>query len=89
MQKAAISRLPFCSKEVAQWNSQQYVAALRHDCSCPDYNRHFRQFMHVSFKIAAQLGDTYLDALTANETIISQNVTDNLFRRHLPPLFGS
>ncbi len=76
-------------KEVAQWTSRQYVAALRHDLSCPDYNRHFRQFMHVAFKIAAQLGTTYLDALTANEAIISQNVTDNLHRRHLHPIFGS
>ena len=81
------SHLP-SSEEVARWNSRQYVAALRHDLSCPDYNLHFRQFMHVSFKIAAQLGFTYLDALAANETIISQNVTGNLFRRHLQPIFG-
>lgn len=74
--------------EVAKWSSNQYVAALRHDLTCPSYNRHFRQFIHVSFKIAAKLGPVYLDALTANETIISRNVTDNLFRRHLQPIFG-
>ena len=47
------ARLP-SPEEVAQWNSQEYVAALRHDQSCPAYNPHFRQFIHVSFKIAAQ-----------------------------------
>jgi hypothetical protein len=81
-------RLPSV-QEVAQWNSGEYVAALRHDLSNPAYNRHFRQFLHVSFKIAAELSSTYLDALAAHETIISRNVTDNLFRRHLLPIFGA
>ena len=44
--------------------------------------------MYVSFEIAAKLGSTYLEALAAHETIISRNVTDNLFRRHLQPIFG-
>ncbi|SDU12266.1 tagaturonate epimerase [Verrucomicrobium sp. GAS474] len=74
--------------EVEGWTSEQYVAALRHDPACPGYNPHFRQFIHVSFKIAAKLGTTYLDALTENRAIIARNVTDNLFRRHLLPIFG-
>ena len=81
------SRLPSV-EELGKWSSEQYVAALRHDQACSDYNLHFRQFIHVSFKIAAKLGPVYLGALKANEAIISRNVTDNLFRRHLLPIFG-
>jgi hypothetical protein len=80
-------RLP-SPKEVAQWSSEQYVAALRHDLNCPGYNLHFRQFLHVSFKIAAELGSTYTDALTTHEPIIARNVTENLFSRHIQPIFG-
>jgi hypothetical protein len=75
-------------KEVAQWTSAQYVAALRHDQTCPSYNLHFRQFLHVSFKIAAELGTAYTDALAAHEAIIGRNVTENLFVRHIQPIFG-
>jgi len=81
------ARLP-SPKAVAQWDSGQYAAALRHDQSSPGYNLHFRQFLHVSFKIAAELGSAYTDALAAHEAIISPNVTDNLFRRHIEPIFA-
>ena len=75
-------------EEVNAWSSQQYVDALRHDQSCPDYNLHLRQLIHVGFKIAAEMGDRYTDALKANEAIIARNVTGNLYERHLLPIFG-
>jgi hypothetical protein len=74
--------------EVQAWTSDDYCAALRHDQKSPKYNRHFRQFIHVSFKIAAEMGPRYLDALKANEAIIARNVTENLFARHIVPIFG-
>ena len=43
--------------------------------------------MHVSFKIAAELGSEYTDALKAYEDTISKYVANNLFERHLKPLF--
>ncbi|MDP4643132.1 MAG: tagaturonate epimerase family protein [Opitutales bacterium] len=75
-------------EEVNAWSSQQYVDALRHDQSCPDYNLHLRQLIHVGFKIAAEMGDRYTNALKANEAIIARNVTGNLYERHLLPIFG-
>ncbi|MDA9317179.1 tagaturonate epimerase family protein [Puniceicoccaceae bacterium] len=75
-------------EEVNAWSSQQYVDALRHDQSCPDYNLHLRQLIHVGFKIAAEMGDRYTDSLKANEAIIARNVTGNLYERHLLPIFG-
>jgi hypothetical protein len=33
------------------------------------------------------MGDRYLDALKAAEESVSRNVTENLYARHLKPLF--
>ena len=80
-------RLPAVA-EVNGWKSSQYSASLRHDLSSPHYNADFRQLIHVSFKIASEMGARYTDALEANETIIARNVTGNLFDRHIVPIFG-
>jgi len=72
---------------VAKWTSARYCTALRHDPKCKDYNPHFRQLLHVGFKIAAQKGDRYLKMLEANEAIVGRNVTMNLYERHLKPIF--
>jgi hypothetical protein len=79
-------RLPSI-ETVNGWTSEQFVAALRHDPENPSYNRHLRQLLHVGYKIAAKLGDRYLNALKENETFVSKNVTENLYERHLKPLF--
>ncbi|NOY40988.1 MAG: hypothetical protein GXP26_04005 [Planctomycetes bacterium] len=78
------SQLP---KQIDAWSSQQYVDALRHDPTCPDFNPSFRQLLHVGYKIAAQMGDRYLAMLAECEETISKNVTANLYERHLVPLF--
>ncbi len=80
------TRLPGVA-EVNGWTGEQFTGALRHDQGNPAYNRHFRQLLHVGFKVAAQLGDTYLAALEANAEVIGRNVTENIFRRHMLPLF--
>lgn len=73
--------------EVSGWEASQYTAALRHDQSCPEFNPHFRQLLHVGYKIAAKMGDRYLGMLKECEESISRNVTENLFDRHIEPLF--
>ncbi|MBC2596029.1 hypothetical protein H5P28_17315 [Ruficoccus amylovorans] len=80
-------RLP-AAESVAQWSSEQFVAALEHDVSNSEYNQHLRQLIHVGFKIAAKMGDRYLNALDEHAAIINQGVTDNLYRRHILPIFG-
>ena len=80
------AKLP--SKETVNgWTSEQFVAALRHDPKKTSYNPHLRQLLHVGYKIAAKMGDRYLNALKQNEKFVSKNVTENLFERHLKPLF--
>jgi hypothetical protein len=80
------SRLP-SKEEVQGWNSEQFVSALRHDPRNPEYNPHLRQLLHVGFKVAAKMGERYLDMLKACEATVANNVTENLYERHLKPLF--
>jgi hypothetical protein len=63
----------------------QYFGYVGHDC---DYNSHFRQLLHVGFKVAAEMGERFLYALKANEAIVARNVTNNLLERHIMPLFS-
>jgi tagaturonate epimerase len=80
------SKLP-SPETVSRSSSEQYVNALRHDQSCPEFNPSLRQLLHVGFKIAAKKGNSYLDLLDEYKIEISRNVTTNLFERHIKPLF--
>jgi hypothetical protein len=72
---------------VRRWGSNEYASALRHTQSDPRYNLHFRQLLHVGYKVAAEMGGKYLRMLVKYRDIIGQNVTENLFDRHIVPLF--
>jgi hypothetical protein len=72
---------------VERWSSQEFTSALRHDPRFGAYNSSLRQLLHVGFKIAAKMGPRYLDLLQANEAIIAKNVTENLYTRHIAPVF--
>jgi tagaturonate epimerase len=76
-------------KSVMGWSSAQYADALRHVESSPHYDPNFRQLLHVGFKVAAGMSKRFLAALEANEEIVGRNVTENLFYRHLQPIFAS
>jgi tagaturonate epimerase len=80
------ARLPSPS-EVRGWTSEQYTSALRHSRGSVAYNSSFRQLLHVGFKVAAKMGPRYLSLLEANEEIIAKNVTENLYDRHIAPVF--
>lgn len=74
-------------EEVNGWTATQYTGALRHDQKNPDFNANVRQLLHVGYKVAAKKGDRYLNMLKQCEESISRNVTENLFERHVKPLF--
>ncbi len=80
------SKLPRASV-IQSWSAEQFVAALRHDQKNPAFNPNLRQLLHVGYKIAAQMGERYLEALEACKASVSRNVTENLYERHLKPLF--
>jgi hypothetical protein len=73
--------------EVRGWTSDQYTSALRHVRGAAAYNSSLRQLLHVGFKVAAKMGSRYLDLLEANEAVIAKNVTENLYLRHIAPVF--
>lgn len=75
-------------EDINTWDSDKYVHTLRHDRSNIDYNQHFRQLIHVGFKIAAEMGEIYTEAIKANESVIAKNVTENIWKRHILPIFG-
>jgi hypothetical protein len=72
---------------VGGWTSEQYTSALRHVRGSAAYNSSLRQLLHVGFKVAAKMGQRYLDLLEANEDVIAKNVTENLYNRHIAPVF--
>ena len=78
-------RLP-STAVVKGWSGAQYANAVRHIPNHPEFNASVRQLLHVSFKLAAGAGTRYTDLLKANEAIVSKNVTENLYDRHLKPL---
>ena len=73
--------------EVKGWSSEEFTGALRHDTTNAAYNPSFRQLLHVGFKVAAHMGPRYLETLSENEEIVARNVTANLFKRHIVPVF--
>jgi hypothetical protein len=79
-------KLPVPDK-VKHWTSEQYTSALRHVPGAAAYNSSFRQLLHVGFKVAAKMGPRYLGLLEANEAVIARNVTENLYNRHIAPVF--
>jgi tagaturonate epimerase len=81
------SKLPD-PKSAMGWSSAQFVDTLRHVDSSPRYNPDFRQLLHVGFKVAAGMGKRFTCALEANKEIVGRNVTENLFERHLQPIFA-
>jgi len=76
-------------EDVAQWDGIKFSQTLRHDQKNDNYNLHFRQLLHVGYKMAAQMGETYLNSLEENDKVIAKNVTENIFERHIKPLFLS
>lgn len=70
-----------------QWTGHEWASALRHEPSNPAFNASLRQLLHVSFKLAAKTGTRYTDLLRANREIVARNVSDNIYLRHMRPLF--
>ncbi|MBN1123636.1 MAG: hypothetical protein JXA82_01415 [Sedimentisphaerales bacterium] len=73
--------------QVREWNGDGFTLTLRHNPTCEKYNLHFRQMLHLSYKIAAEMGQRFTGALEKHEAVIAEYVTENLFERHIQPIF--
>jgi hypothetical protein len=74
-------------EEVQGWDGPAFSSTLRHDERQKNYNPHFRQLLHVCYKIAAEKSEQYLEALDEYKDVIGGYVTANLWERHIRPLF--
>ena len=81
-----VDKLP-SPEEVAKWDADTYTRTMRHNQEDPLYNPSFRQLIHVSYKIAAELGDEFLPALEKHTDVIGEQITANLCERHIKRLF--
>ena len=73
--------------EVDSFSAQDYVQTLEHNQACKRFNIHFRQMVHISFRLAAEKQAQYLALLKSNRASIESHVTDNILKRHIGPLF--
>ncbi len=73
--------------EFDKWTGDMITEAVRHDLDNPAYNLHIRQLLHVGYKVAAEMGVRYSDALIKHQEIIGKNVTENLLDRHIKRIF--
>jgi hypothetical protein len=80
------SRLPTIAV-VNDWSGPDMASAIRHVPKNSKFNASVRQLLHVSFKVAAKAGSRYTNLLEQNEKIVGEQVTANLFERHMKPLF--
>ena len=74
-------------EEVEKWDAETYARTMRHNQEDPLYNPSFRQLIHVSYKIAAELSEEYLPALEKYTDVIGEQITANIGERHIKRLF--
>jgi tagaturonate epimerase len=74
-------------EEVSGWTGEKFGNALRHIPGHVDYNSNFRQLIHVGYKVAAEMGETYTRLLKDNAEIVGGCVEENIYNRHLKRLF--
>ena len=74
--------------EVNSWSSDKFANTLRHIPGHPDYNPNFRQLIHVAYKVAAELGETYTGLLEKHADVVGACVEENIYDRHLKRLFN-
>ena len=73
--------------EVRGWTSEQYTSAL---AACGEHRRLTTERAAVAacgIQSGGEDGQRYLDLLEANEAVIAKNVTENLYARHIAPVF--
>lgn len=75
-------------EEVNSWSSEKFANTLRHIPGHPDYNSNFRQLIHVAYKVAAEMGETYTGLLEKYADVVGGCVEENIYDRHFKRLFN-
>jgi hypothetical protein len=69
------------------WSSDKFANSLRHIPGHPDFNPDLRQLIHVGYKIAAEYGSVFLNAVRSNADLVGNQVYENLYDRHIRRVF--
>ncbi len=72
---------------VSNRSCNDFVNAVRHNSACSKYDANVRQLLHLAYKIAAEMGTEFTNALEQYQEHISPCVTENIYQRHIKPLF--
>lgn len=72
---------------VRGWSGEKFANTLRHIPGHADYHPGFRQLVHVGYKVAAELGEAYTGMLQAHREIVGEQVSTNIYERHICRLF--
>ena len=72
---------------VDAFTAEEYVETLRHDQSCKRFDINFRQLVHISFRVAAEMREQYQPLLLQHRSRIEACVSENILKRHVEPLF--
>lgn len=75
-------------EEVESWDGETFANTLRHIPGHPQYNPNFRQLIHVGYKVAAEQGDAYINALKRNKEVCGEQIVANLYERHILRMFS-
>jgi hypothetical protein len=78
-------RLP-PAKEVLGWKGSRFKETLEHNQECRHYNPDFRQLVHISYKVAAEMRGEFTDALEYYRDPVEEQVYQNLYDRHFSRL---
>lgn len=73
--------------EVNTWDEDKFASTLRHIPDHPNYHHSFRQLIHVGYKVAAEMGNTYLDMLNTHSSLVGEQVCTNIYERHIKRVF--
>lgn len=84
----SINRAQLPSPEtVSEWTGETITSKLEHKPESPVFDSQLRQFLHCSYKIAAEQGGDFIRLLQDNKSEVGDRVAQNLYARHIEPLF--
>lgn len=74
--------------DVNLWDGNKFSNTLRHVPGHRDYDAGFRQLIHVGYKVASELGGDFLEMTRRYADIVGEQVTTNIFERHIRRMFN-
>lgn len=71
----------------SEWTGATITDKLEHNPENSAFDSQLRQFLHCSYKVAAEEGEEFIRLLREMKEEVGRRVTHNLYARHISPLF--